>query len=445
MSTAAHHLAEEVRPVALQQVRLREKSIMDYAPIVGDDAIDEIEELARPLHGMRVAHISATSYGGGVAELLHTLVPLMCSAGLDADWFVLTGSEAFFEQTKRMHNALQGMELPLTPELEMLYLDTNIQNAASLTDGFDFVVVHDPQPAPLRMLRPGDGGSWIWRCHIDLTDANAIYWHFLRPFVREYDAAIFTMTAYVKPDLGVSTVAIIPPAIDPLSPKNAHLSSDQGRAILAHRGIDPDRPLLVQVSRYDPWKDPTGVIDVYRRVRKKTPRLQLAMLGALAHDDPEGVEYYQRTKDYAGADPDIHILTNLGGDLEVNAFQRRATVILQKSIREGFGMTVTEGLWKARPVVATNVGGIPLQIEDGVSGYLVESTEECVARVGEILRAPQAAAEMGKRGQDVVRRNFLATTHLCNYLKLFADLTQHGQPAPSSSATQPSKEQPVTS
>jgi trehalose synthase len=423
---AAHPVAEGPS-VALQPVPVREQSLMEYAPIVGEDAIAELEALAEPLRGLRVLHISATAYGGGVAELLHTLVPLMRSAGLAAEWRVLTGSEAFFAQTKRMHNALQGMELPLTPELEALYLETNIANAASLVDGFDFVVVHDPQPAPLRTLRPGDGGFWIWRCHIDLTAANPTYWRFLRPFVREYDAAIFTMPAYVQPDLNLDTIAIIPPAIDPLSPKNAPLSSEQAIALLGRRGVDPHRPLIVQVSRYDPWKDPTGVIDVYRRLREEVPQLQLAMMGALAHDDPEGMEYYERTKEYAGADPDIHILTNVGGDEEVNAFQRRATVILQKSVREGFGLTVTEALWKSRPVVATKVGGIPLQIEDGVSGYLVENTRECIARVGELLRAPQVAVEMGRRGHEMVRRNFLSTTSLRNYLTLFTQAAQRSQ------------------
>jgi trehalose synthase len=400
------------------------KSLGDYAPIVGEERITEIETLATPLRGARVLHVSATARGGGVAEMLHALVPLMCSAGLQAEWRVMTGSEGFFAQTKRMHNALQGMELPLTPELEALYLQTNVENAASFEEEYDFIVVHDPQPAPLRVLRAGDGGKWIWRCHLDLTAANPTYWRFLRPFVGEYDATIFTMPAYVQPDLGQGNVAIIPPAIDPLSPKNAPMASEQAGNLLLRRGVDPHRPLLVQVSRFDPWKDPTGVIEVYRRARMTCSSLQLVLLGAMADDDPEGLDYYQQTKDAAGRDPDIHVLTNLGGDAEVNAFQRRATIILQKSLREGFGLTVTEGLWKARPVVASNVGGIPLQIEDGVSGYLVESIEACVARVSEILEAPEVAVQMGARGREVVRQHFLSTANLRHYLTLFNDLSR---------------------
>jgi trehalose synthase len=398
---------------------------MEYAPIVGEDHIAALEALAAPLRGARVMHVSATAYGGGVAEILHTLVPLMRSAGLEVEWRVMTGSEGFFAQTKQMHNALQGMELPLTPEGELLYLQTNVENAASFDNGYDFVVVHDPQPAPLRVLRAGDGGQWIWRCHIDLTAANPTYWRFLRPFVGEYDGLIFTMPAFVQPDLDQGKVAIIPPAIDPLTPKNAPMASEQAAKLLLQRGVDPGRPLLVQVSRFDPWKDPTGVIDVYRRARATCPQLQLVLLGAMAHDDPEGLEYFQRTKDYADHDPDIHVLTNLGGDREVNAFQRRATVLLQKSLREGFGLTVTEGLWKARPVVASNVGGIPLQIQDGVNGYLVESTDACVARVCEIIEAPEAATQLGARGREVVRQQFLSTINLQRYLQVFNDQLHH--------------------
>lgn len=412
------------RVPSMQHVVLSEKTLADYAPVVGEDVIAELEALAKPFQGARVAHISATAYGGGVAEMLHTLVPLMRNAGLDAEWRIISGHDAFFGVTKAMHNALQGMPLDLTSAMQATYLHNAVDNAVYFENDFDFIIVHDPQPAALRTLRAGDGGKWLWRCHIDLTNANPQYWNFLRPFVQEYDAAIFTMPQYVKQDLRVGKVAIIPPAIDPLSPKNAPMSDEQITGTIGLHGVDPNRRTMVQVSRFDPWKDPTGVIDVYRAVRRDAPDLQLVMIGSMAHDDPEGMEYYQLTKEHAGDDPDIHLLSNLDGigNVEVNAFQRHASVVLQKSLREGFGLTVAEGLWKERPVIGGNVGGIPLQIQDGVSGYLIESIDQCAERVLEVLNNPEAAAEMGRRGREDVRHKFLSTANLRNYLSLFNEL-----------------------
>jgi trehalose synthase len=415
---------QEMRNPGMQDVVLVEKSLADYEPVVGEDIIAELHRLAEPFQGARVLHISSTAYGGGVAEMLHTLIPLMRSAGLDAHWKIISGTDEFFSVTKSMHNALQGMELDLTPAMKAAYLHSNVDNAVYFENDYDFIIVHDPQPAPLRMLRAGDGGKWIWRCHIDLTAANPKYWGFLRPFVQMYDAAIFTMPEYVKRDLRIGKVAIIPPAIDPLSPKNAPMKDADARRVLELYHIDPSRPTLVQVSRFDPWKDPLGVIDVYRGVKAEFPDVQLVMAGSMAHDDPEGMEYYQRTKDYAGDDPDVHLLSNLDGvgNVEINAFQREATVVLQKSLREGFGLTVTEGLWKSRPVIGGNVGGIPLQIEDGETGFLVSSVEECTGRVLELMRDPRRARAMGERGREDVRHKFLSTANLRNYLNLFSDL-----------------------
>jgi trehalose synthase len=398
------------------------KTLAAYAPVVGDDVIDAIETLARPLRGARVAHVSATAQGGGVAELLATLTPLMRDAGLEADWYVMSGTDAFFSVTKSLHNGLQGMPLDLTATMEETYLAVNIENAASFDDHYDFVVVHDPQPAPLRAMRPHATGKWIWRCHIDLTSASQAHWAFIRPFLDVYDAAIFTMREFAAPDLQAPVVAIIPPAIDPLNPKNVRMSDEQVAALVSARHVDPMRPLLTQVSRFDPWKDPLGVIEVYRAVSQHVPSVQLALLGALAHDDPEGELYYQRTLEAAGNDPNIHVLMNAAGAAEVNAFQRSAAVVLQKSLREGFGLTVTEGLWKSRPVVASRVGGIPLQITDGQTGYLVDSVEETVDRVLAILTEPDVAEEMGQRAHEMVRQTFLSTANLANYLKLFNDL-----------------------
>lgn len=409
----------------MRRIQTAARTLADYAPLVGHDAISEIETLARPLRGARVVHVSATAEGGGVAELLYTLVPLMRSVGLDAEWHVLAGSEAFFEVTKALHNGLQGMPLDLTADMRARYLEWTSMNAAALEGNYDVVVVHDPQPAPLRAERPHDTGKWVWRCHIDLTAAIPEHWAFLRPFIQLYDAAIFTLPEYVMPDLDVGTIAIVPPAIDPLSQKNAPLPKERVVQLIRARHVDPSRPLLVQVSRFDPWKDPIGVIEVYRMVRQTAPNIQLVLLGARANDDPEGDEYYQRTLEAANQDPDIHVLWNDGGSAEVNAFQRQASVVLQKSLREGFGLTVTEGLWKARPVVASKVGGLPLQIVDGSSGYLVESVEECAARILDVFRDQENAAAMGKQGREVVRRNFLSTTNLRNYLRLFNALLGH--------------------
>ncbi|WIG58148.1 MAG: alpha,alpha-trehalose synthase [Ktedonobacterales bacterium] len=428
---------QDIRTPGMQNVVLSSKSLTDYAPVVGDDVIAELERLAKPLQGARVLHISSTAYGGGVAEMLHTLIPLMRNVGLNAEWRIISGNDEFFTVTKSMHNALQGMDLDLTPAMKATYLHANVDNAVYFEDDFDYVIVHDPQPAPLRMMCSTNSGKWIWRCHIDLTAADADYWGFLRPFVQMYDAAIFTLPDYVKRDLKIGKIAIIPPAIDPLSPKNAPMSNDDARRIVGMYGIDPDRPSLVQVSRFDPWKDPLGVIDVYRIVREQFPGLQLVMVGSMASDDPEGMEYYQRTKDHAADDPDIHLLSNLDGvgNVEVNAFQQMATVVLQKSLREGFGLTVSEGLWKGKPVIGGNVGGIPLQIQDGVTGYLVDSIEECARRTIELMRHPEQAVAMGQRGREEVRHKFLSTANLRNYLTLFNELAGNAV-APSQAESQ---------
>jgi len=417
---------QEIRTPGMQNVVLSQKSLADYAPVAGESVIADIERLARPLQGARVLHISSTAFGGGVAEMLHTLIPLMRSAGLDAGWAIINGNDEFFTVTKSMHNALQGMDLELTNAMRAAYLHANVDNAVYFEGDYDFIIVHDPQPAPLRTLRRADGGKWIWRCHIDLTAANQTYWSFLRPFIEAYDAAIFTMPAYVKNDLHVRKLAFIPPAIDPLSPKNAPMSDARASEIVGMYGVDASRPLLVQVSRFDPWKDPLGVIDVYRAVRAEFPGAQLALIGSMAHDDPEGMEYYQRTKEYAEDDPNIHLLSNLDGvgNIEVNAFQQAASVVMQKSLREGFGLTIAEGLWKGKPVIGGNVGGIPLQIEDGVTGYLVESVEEASTAALTIMRDRDKARRMGEIGREVVREKFLTTSNLRNYLRLFNDLME---------------------
>jgi trehalose synthase len=409
----------------LQQVKVEEKQLSDYSPIVGDGAIEQIHSLADPLRGARVAHVNATAFGGGVAEMLDTLVPLMRDVGLDAEWQVIEGEDEFFSVTKACHNGLQGMDIPFTEEMQAVWRHYNKMNAARFEGEYDFVVIHDPQPAGLLHYHGvGDGKHWAWRCHIDTSHPNPAYWGFFAPYISEYEAGVFTMEQYVGPGVDFEHLAIVTPTIDPLSPKNAPMAEDRAREIVARFGIDLSRPLVTQVSRFDPWKDPLGVIDAYRIVKAQVPEVQLALVGSMASDDPEGWYYLDKTIRHAGEDFDIYILHNFHGvgALEVGAFQTISDVVVQKSTREGFGLVVTEGLWKGKPVVGGNAGGIPLQVLDGQTGFLVDSAEECGAKVLYLLQHPQETARMGAAARDHVRRNFLTTRHLADYLRLFAEL-----------------------
>jgi len=402
------------------QIRLK-----DYETIVGEVEISRIKELAEEVRGRSVTHVNATAFGGGVAEMLHRMIPLLRDVGVDAHWKVIEGSKGFFTVTKTMHNALQGKPVELTDDMKQLYLKYNELNAKLLSLDDDFVIIHDPQPAAIINFYPKRGGSWMWRCHIDLSTPNPTYWDFISNFINQYDAAIFTLEEFVKPDLKVKRIKIIRPSIDPLSDKNKPLPSSQILKVLDKYGVDPDRPIITQVSRFDPWKDPLGVIDVFRRVKEKVPDAQLLMVGSMATDDPEGPIYYEKTVEYARGDKDIHFLVNLS-DIEVNAIQRASNVILQKSVREGFSLTTTEALWKGVPVVASKVGGIPLQVIDGVTGFLAESVDDFAEKVVYLLENPRVAEELGRNGREHVRRNFLMTRHLADYLELFRELSQGG-------------------
>jgi trehalose synthase len=413
----------------LERVPLLERDLDAYRAIVGDEVVARIHELAEPLRGARVLHINATAYGGGVAELLATHVPLLCSAGLDAEWQVIRGSDDFFRITKSVHNALQGAKVEWTRPMEAGYLEWVLDNALRLEGEFDFVVVHDPQPAALRSfvrdraLRH-EGTRWIWRCHIDLTEADPDVWSFYRPFVELHDAAVFTMPEFVPESLAMERVVQAPPCIDPLSVKNLDLPQPFGEELLKQYGVDVRRPIVCQVSRYDPWKDPIGVIEAFRLVCEKVTDAQLVLAGSMATDDPEGFQVWEDVQQARADDPDIHLLSNIQqvGNVQINAFQRLADVVVQKSIREGFGLTVSEALWKGRPVVGGRAGGIVLQIRDGYDGYLVDSVEECAARTIELLADPVGADAMGTQGREHVRENFLATRELEDWLRLFTEL-----------------------
>lgn len=408
----------------LQDVSLGHKSLADYTHICGRDLIEEIGRLAEPMDGLRVLHVSATAFGGGVSEILYTIVPLMRDIGLDAHWRVLTGREDYFNATKLLHNSLQGDPATLSDEQWELFDEINALNAGALQDDWDVVIVHDPQPIGFKRNAGERAKSWIWRCHIDLSEPNRRSIDRLQPMIEEYDASVWHLEQYVPKSLDGGRVRLIPPAIDPLSPKNMAFSADDAAFICEQFGIDIERPLITQVSRFDPWKDPMGVIDAYRIVKKQFPDVQLALVGSMATDDPEGWDFFQKTFEHADSDPDIKILNNLNnvGAIEVNAFQSQSDIVLQKSIREGFGLTVTEGLWKGRPTIGGNVGGIPLQIEDGVTGFLVSSPEECAQRCVEILADPELGKRLGRAGKEHARKHFLSPRLLRDWLALFAEL-----------------------
>jgi trehalose synthase len=406
----------------LERVELGEKHLEDYRPIVGDAVIAKIEELAEPLQDARVVHVNATAFGGGVAEMLQTLVPLMRDVGLDAEWQVIEGADEFFNVTKAAHNGLQGMDIAFTDEMKAIWQRYNEMNAGRFEGEHDFVVIHDPQPAGmLHYHGAGADEHWAWRCHIDTSHPNRAYWDFFAPYINEYEAAIFTMAQYVGPGVEFDHLAIVTPTIDPLSPKNAPIALDEAQGIVGGFGLDLARPIITQVSRFDPWKDPLGVIDAYRIVKEQMPEAQLALVGSMASDDPEGWYYLDKTIRHAGEDFDIHILHNFHGvgAYEVGAFQTASDVVIQKSIREGFGLVVTEALWKGKPVIGGNAGGIPLQIIDGETGFLVDSVEACAEKTLVLLQRPGEAKKMGQAAREHVRANFLTTRHLTDYLTLF--------------------------
>jgi trehalose synthase len=413
----------------MRRVVLAPKSICEYEGLIGEEAVSEIKELAAPLKGARVLHVNATAYGGGVAELLPSLVGLKCGLGLEVEWRVLSGNDSFFELTKKLHNGLQGMDVDLDPSDRALYLSTLEGNLGVFSQDWDFVVVHDPQPMGLVGLLDGRRtGHWLWRCHIDTSTPEAAAVDFLAPYIGYFEVAIVSMPGYATPNLNLGRTKVVLPSIDPLTPKNQALAPSLARQILATRfGLDPERPIISQVSRYDPWKDPLGVIDTYREVKRIVPEVQLALVGNLADDDPEGTEYHAMTLDHAAGDRDIHVfstLDRLSRDelthaLEINAFQSGSDVVIQKSTREGFGLVVTEAMWKRAAVVAGRVGGIVEQIEDGVHGYLVSSVEECAECVVVLLKKPELRREMGERARERVRERFITPRHLADYLKVF--------------------------
>jgi trehalose synthase len=401
------------------------QSIEPYTEFAPASQLEHVRELARELRGARILQLNATPYGGGVAELLNSVVPLEKGLGLDVSWGVLVAEPAFFALTKRLHNALQG-----APHFEAgadeidTYTRRNAQVADVIRDKYDIVIVHDPQPAPVRRLTNDASAKWVWRVHIDLSAYNPDAWDFLAQRIDGYDAFVFTMPEFVPAPLDRSRVHCFAPAIDPLSPKNIALPPDLRDRIVRWTGLQLDRPILTQVSRFDPWKDPLGVVRVYRELRRKHQGLQLALLGSMALDDPEGWRLYERITQEVDGDPEIHVASNFTGigNLEVNAFQSRSNVVIQKSIREGFGLIVSETLWKGTPIVAGRTGGIPMQMADGEGGFLVSREEDWVPRIDALLSNHDEARRIGLLGRERVREHFLITRLLEDELALMTAL-----------------------
>ena len=411
----------------LETVDVGTQCIACYETSAGAEVVSQLRELAAPLAGARVLHLNATPYGGGVAGILRSEVPLLRDLGLAADWRVIAGDAAFFNTTKAIHNGLQGAARDITPDEQTAYLDTAGRNAKQLdVAGYDLIVVHDPQPLAMLQFAGKGAARWVWRCDTDTSEPHASVWSFLRPYLQAYDAAVFTLGGFAPPDLPVRRVEIIPPAIDPESPKSLELDLGLARRVLQWIGVELDPPLLTQVSRFDPWKDPLGVIAVYRQVKREVPNVQLALVGSMALDDPEGWEIYRQVRDSAKDDAAILLFTNLTGvgNVEVNAFQRLSDVVIQKSLREGFGLVVSEALWKRTPVVAGRAGGIPLQLQDGAGGFLVDRVDECADHVLWLLRHPAEARALGERGRSLVRDRFLLTRLIGDELRLYGSLLE---------------------
>jgi trehalose synthase len=413
----------------LHTVDVGERSLASYINVAPVELLEALDREAETLRGARILHLNATPYGGGVSELLRSVVPLMNDLGLAVEWKVISGDTRFFKVTKAIHNALQGDPRRLTEEDREAYVTTSEQNAVWLAEAYDFVFVHDPQPAAILRLHGKGDARWIWRCHIDTSSPNPEVWAFLRGYLEEYQAAVFTTREFVPRDLPIQQIEIIPPAIDPLSPKNLPLARITARQVLDWIGVPLDKPLITQVSRFDPWKDPLGVIAAYRLAREEMPDIHLALVGSMALDDPQGWDMYRQIGTASEGDSQIHVFTNLTGvgNIEVNAFQRLSDVVVQKSIREGFGLVVSESLWKGTPVVAGRTGGIPLQMADGVGGVLVDDVAGAAAAILDLLRDREKARELGRAGHERVYQHFLLPRLLLSELMLLTDLRSPGQ------------------
>lgn len=397
----------------------------DYRPYVGAETLEEIRLLARHLDGRSVTHVNSTATGGGVAEILNRLVPLMNELGLQTRWEVIKGGNDFFAMTKKVHNTLHGDPGVLAPRDFQTYEDTIDENLRHMNFDSDVVFVHDPQPAALVKKRQEYKNRWLWRCHIDLSSPNTEVWDFFKRYVESYDMAVFSAAAFGQ-KLSIPQV-LVAPSIDPLSEKNREMEASEIQAVLDRLQIPRDKPLVTQVSRFDRLKDPLGVIQAFESI-KPYADARLLLVGGTADDDPEGAQVLAEVKERAGNNPDVIIMAlPPTSHLEINAIQRASAVIFQKSLREGFGLTVSEALWKGKPVIAGAVGGIPLQITHKHSGVLVHSVEGASYWLKQLLNEPGFARRLGETGREEVRQNFLLTRQLRDYLLAFISLEHIGE------------------
>ena len=397
--------------------------IEDYAAIVGSPPIDELFLLAKHLAGKSIQNINSTAVGGGVAEILTRMIPLLNQLGVQARWDVIKGNEKFFVTTKKIHNALHGVQVDISEDEYEQFLEVNRQNAGEL-DFADIVYVHDPQPVALIERREEIGRNWVWRGHVDFSKPDPVVWRFLEHYIAMYDAAVFSAPAFAR-KLPIKQV-LISPSIDPLSDKNKELPDDMVNSVFERFGIDRSRPIVTQISRFDYLKDPVGVIKAYK-IAKRWVDVQLVLAGGGATDDPEGPVIMERVKEEADKDRDIFVLfLPPASDIEINALQRGSTVILQKSLKEGFGLTVSEALWKSKPTIASAVGGIPLQITHRYSGILTHSIEGTAHAIKQLINDPEYAQRLGVNGREHIKNNFLITRHIKDYLLLFISLFYDG-------------------
>jgi trehalose synthase len=400
-------------------------SLADYQRVVGAGVIEELRVIAARVTRRRLQHFNSTSVGGGVAEILTRLIPLLRELGIDATWDVIKGDQAFYNVTKAFHNALHGKTEQITEQMLDIFRANTAMNLAEVKLTGDVVMIHDPQPVGLIARKHEADRKWVWRCHIDLSTPQAEVWNFLRPYVEQYDAAVFSMPEFSH-RLSIPQFRV-PPSIDPLSDKNKPLTDDEVEKVFQKYKIDTHRHLLTQISRFDRLKDPLGVIEAYRIVKKRLD-CQLLLAGGAADDDPEGMQVLQEVREAAAADPDIHVLLLPPfSDLDINALVRGSTVVIQKSLREGFGLTVSEALWKKKPVVAGAVGGIRLQVIEGVTGFLVHSVEGAANQIGQLLRDRRLRERMGQNGHEHVKENFLLTRQVRDYILTMLALEHPGE------------------
>jgi len=394
--------------------------IKNYEQIVGKDVIDELFIIAEKLKGKSIQNINSTAVGGGVAEILSRMIPLLQNLGVNASWDVIKGGDKFFNITKKIHNGLHGVDISFTDDEIEIFLEVNRQNAKELNLYGDILFIHDPQPIALIEKKQETEKKWLWRCHIDFSNPQEKIWLFLKNFIEQYDASVFSAPSFAK-ELNIKQI-LISPSIDPLSDKNKDLNKNEIKSVFEKFKIDMEKPIITQISRFDYLKDPVGVIKAYKLVKKYID-CQLVLAGGGATDDPEGEKVLKEVKESAADDPDIFILLlPPGSDFEINALQRGSTVILQKSLKEGFGLTVAEALWKAKPVIAGAVGGIPLQIAHKYSGILTHTIEGTAYWIKQLLQSPDYAKKLGENGREHIKNNFLITRHIKEYILAFLSL-----------------------